>query len=159
MIRRCFTWCAATWNRIPLKRRAIPYLAGIPGAGAAFLPVVWALLFLTIAFLFKAYLFIWMRRTMTDKRRSLSVFGYALVDFFASLTLFAIVMAVVFGVLYWFATQGQQQTAFMVTVDRAAIGGGCAIIVASGIAVAYEMRRAAGHGLSVHIDTAPSGVD
>lgn len=158
MIRRLLTRCADRWHRIHMKRRAVPYLAGIPGAGAAFLPTALALLFLTIAFLFKAALFVWMRHRMTDDRRQLTIFGYALVDFFSSLTLFAGVMAGVFGVLYVFATQGKEQPGFMVTIDRAAIGGGCAIIVASGIAVAYEMRRAAGHRLSVHIE-APDGAD
>lgn len=146
-----------------LKRRAIPFafagavvvMTALPlAAGWLERPqaIKYALLFCTIVFLFKAALFSVMRARMTTKQRELTVFGTALVDVFTGLITLAVVFAAVFGVLFYLAdTRGQQPSWFRITYLSAIAGAG-SLIIATGVAVLYEMRRVGGD-LAVHEDS------
>jgi hypothetical protein len=111
---------------------------------------LWTLLLAAGVFAFKSALFFWMRYRMTTDRRRLTTFGMALVDFFTALTVLAVVLAVTFTVnaAYAWGDPSPPPVATR-TIMRACIVGAGVLVVATGIAAAWEMRRA-GLTLSVH---------
>lgn len=173
MISRCLTWCAtivrrldgwcgAVWNDIPRKRRAVPFVVATIVAVPVTTPlwVDWmtdrqanllTFFFCSVVFLFKAFLFGRMRARMTGEQRALTVFGWALIDFFTGLIALAIVFAVVYGALFAAVARNWLLPDWFAIASRASIVWAGALILACGVAVEYEMRRVAGR-LAVHVD-------
>lgn len=158
------------WPRIPRpRRRLIPIAIGIGVFVVAFVPYQtgimsddtanrWTIILACFGFSFKGAEYVAMRRRMTGRGQKLSVFGLALIDWFTALALFALTMAAVFGITYYYALGCdplRPQTCappFIVrTLNRAAIDGAVAFAVATGAAAWWEMRRAGEH-LAVHTD-------
>lgn len=102
-------------------------------------------------FAFMAVMFGWLRYRMVTDSRPMTVFGLSLVDFFTAHIVLAAVWSGVYLVLFWWAKThpGEVQPTDIRTINRATIIAGGALIVSTGIAVAYELRRA-GIDLAVH---------
>lgn len=146
-----------------MRRRTIPFalallvlLVGLAplkiGAINAEQADIWTLILASFVFAFKSGLFAWMRYRMVTDTRRLTVFGLALVDFFTALTVMAIVLAAVFMVTFVYAYQGTTPLSIgLRTLNRACIVSAGVLVIATGTAAAFEMRRA-GIKLSVHED-------
>jgi hypothetical protein len=156
-------------NRRRLRRRMLPILFAIVVAAISSLPI-WtdwfsdrgaSLLTLGIAaggFVFKSALFSYMRHRMASESRRLTLFGEALVDYFTALVVLDLVMVLVFGTLFLLTyrmTNNLKPIPMWLTIaNRSAINGGVALIAATGLAVAFEMRSV-GARLDVHEDRPP----
>lgn len=142
-----------------MKRRFVPFGIAAGVLAVCLSPLVvsmdqntadrYTVLIAAIVFACKAVLFYWIRHRMRTDPRPMTFFGVTLLDFFAALTAFAVSLAVVYGYLFWLAIEGHRLDGTIRTIQRAAIVSGGALIVATGIAVAVELRRS-GPLLSVH---------
>lgn len=152
-------------NRRRFWRRLIPVVFALAVTAVSSVPI-WSdrfsgrganLLTLGIAvavFIFKSALFAYMRRRMVLETRRLTMFGRALVDYFSALVLLDLVMAMVFSTLFWLSSREVLIPRWLTLANRSAINGGAALILGTGLAVAWEMR-AAGARLDVHEDRPP----
>lgn len=143
-----------------LRRRFIPPVFAISVAAVSSLPI-WTdwftdrganLLSLGIAvagFLFKATLFSYMRHRMATEDRRLTVFGRSIVDHWTGIVVFDAAMAGVFATLFLLTLAAEQTPRWLVLANRSAINGGVALVIATGTAVAWEMRKS-GARLRVH---------
>lgn len=149
-----------------MRRRLIPPLIAsiVLGIGAAltFTEVLsdetadlGLLGFCAIVFAFKFALFVWMRQRMRNNIKGLTVFGLAITDWFLSLAILAAVLTYVFAQLWWIGTSGSAQDGGPLVseelrkINRSLIAVSGMLVVLTGGAVAYEMRKA-GENLSVH---------
>lgn len=146
-----------------LMRRLIPVGVALTLTGLALYPALtdmvtesewlrWSLLLLAGMFLFKTMVFTWMRQTMVDQTRRLTVFGCALVDFFTAIVVCDLLLVYLFFTGYLAAREGRQTASFTVRVmGRSGLVGGVSLVLGTGFAVAWEMRRAKGH-VRVHVE-------
>jgi apolipoprotein N-acyltransferase len=147
-----------------LRRRVIPLVIALAFGLAAFSPVVsgwpsdpvadkWTLFAVAWMFAFKAGLFWWMRQRMHDGIRRLTRFGAALVDFFTGVVFCDLALVVVIAVAYWYARScacAKPTSPYWLRLsDRSVLIAGVALVISTGGAVAFEMRRAYPH-LNVH---------
>jgi len=101
----------------------------------------WTLLNLCLGYVVKSFMFWYMRQRMVGDRRRLTFFGWSLADFFAALTVLAVILAIVTAVTY-LAVLGGHQPAFSLRLfNRLAINFGVWLVNGTGLAVLYEMRR------------------
>lgn len=140
-----------------LRRRLIPLILSLLSTGAMVYPVVtnlvsekdwlqWSLLILSAIFTFLAIIFFWMRQTMVEQTRRLTIFGVALVDFFGSIVLATLFLVYLFFEGYLAVRGGHQTSSFTVRlVGRSGLVGACVFIMSTGVVVAYEMRKAKGN--------------
>lgn len=150
-----------------LRRRAIPFLVFVLVIAATSLPIwsgkfdrkeanQWTIGFVIAVFAFKAALFYAMRRRIAPPHRTLTSFGYSIIDFFFALVLFAMTFAGVFIAAYHFAVHPVVISGcpgpprWFQLYSRTAIAGVGALIIATGSAVFYEMWKVAGR-LIVHV--------
>jgi hypothetical protein len=93
-----------------------------------------------------------MRRTMVDTARHLTTFGYALTDFFAAVVIGDIGLVLLFLSSYWYVVSGALTAPFLVRVaDRSVLVAGSVFVIATGVAVGFEMKEARGN-VRVHED-------
>lgn len=102
--------------------------------------------------MFKASLFYYMRHRMVSKLRRLTVFGQSIVDHWTGIVIFDIVMAGVFATLFSLTIDSSTPPPrWLVLLNRSAINECVALVIATGIAVAWEMRKVSEEDLlSVH---------
>lgn len=152
-------------------RRFIPMVAGIVAGLLGAFPIWYTgiaewkanqttLSALILMFMVKGAVFWWMRHRMVAKGLPFTVFGLALIDFFAAIVVGDVAIDVVFGVGWIYAQrchclQGAIPY-WLRTGDRALLIGAVAYVIACAAAVAYEMRRA-GWALAVHHDQRDRG--
>jgi hypothetical protein len=120
---------------------SIPIWSGVFSERAA---TLWTIFFLVVIFLFKTVLFWWMRRRMTEPGRVLTNFGQAILDFFTALILFSLTFSIIFGLTYYYALSEQIQPDWLRLYNRVAIAGVGSLVIGTGVAVAWEMRRIRG---------------
>ena len=111
----------------------------------------WTLFNLAIGYLVKSIIFWYMRRRMVGDRRELTIFGYALADFFLALTILAIFFFLVTSSMYLYLLFGDLQPFSIRLANRLLINFGVWLTNGTGVAVLYEMRRAES-SLNVHIE-------
>lgn len=103
----------------------------------------------------KTALFLWMRHRMCTNPKGLTVFGKAIVDWFAFLALMAVILTYIFALLlYQTVTNDTSAYVFSHTVrvvNRLLLASSGVLVIIGGVAVAYEMKLA-GMNLSVHIE-------
>lgn len=145
----------------PPSRRLVPIVLGLSVTTGIGIPLafgwitessanVWTFLFSSILFTIKAILFFWMRYEMCRPSRVLTVFGAALVDFFAGLILFSLIFGVTFFVFFLYARNGHVISNNFRLANRLAIDGAGVYILITGAVVAWEMHKA-GPQMNVHV--------
>lgn len=151
-----------------MHRRWIPPIFALAVTTVSSLPI-WSgwfsdraanLLSLGIAafgFIFKAFLFGYMRRRMAAGNRRLTVFGRAIVDHWSAIVVFDVAIAGVFLTLFLLTLAAGKVPLWLVLANRSAINGGVALVIATGSAVAWEMHKIRENdALAVHeADAAP----
>lgn len=148
-----------------LRRRLVPPLIALLFGLATVSPLLtnwpsegnankWTLFGLAGMFVFKAVLFWWMRQRMCAGIRVLTRFGAALVDWFTAIVLADLALVLVFGIAYWYARDGRISPLWLRLSDRSALVAGGVLVIATGAAVAYEMR-VSGATLRVHVEPEP----
>lgn len=147
---------------VPLKRRAIPFVAAVAVASTIPAPPLvnwvgdqranlWSALVLTVGFAFLAMLFGVMRDQMTDDRGPLTVFGTALIDFFSALVVLFAVLSGTFGLVFVFGVRGTVELPIWFRLaSRAGIAGGVVLTIGTGIAMLWEMAQVRDH-IIVHV--------
>lgn len=94
-----------------------------------------------VGFFLKALLFSYMRHRMVTTKRKLTIFGQAIVDHWSGIMVFDASMVLVFFTLFLLNFAYRTVHHWLVIVNRSAINGGVALVVATGIAVAWEMHK------------------
>lgn len=144
-----------------MRRRAIPYAA----AGASVLVAGYLFFvapvdettanlataaYLALVFYVKSGMHFWMRRRMKRRGRDLTVFGYALTDYFVGLVVLAAALALSLSAAAWYAGHGADvQPGIVRALSRVALVGAGTLVLGTAAATGYEMRRA-GEPLAVH---------
>lgn len=146
-----------------MKRRIIPPALSLIALLATAIPAIndwisekewllWTLAILAGLFVFTAGLFFWMRWTMIDQRRRLTIFGRALIDFFGAIVICFLGLALLFGSTYGALERGYLTLPFWARVaDRSILVSGTVFVMSTGVAVAFEMHKARGH-VRVHFE-------
>lgn len=149
-------------THMPRRRRLIPPVGAILMTGVAALPIWWegfstvqanrwSLASMILVFSFIAALFYTMRARMVARRRTLTVFGQALVDYFTALVVLSFTMIAVWSTLLVLSIRLDPAPDWLSLLNRALISGSGTLIVLTGAAVFYELHRA-GNNPSVHLD-------
>lgn len=152
------------WDEVPHKRRYVPPAGALVMTLVASLPIWWgdfsavqanrwSLVALILVFVFMGALFYTMRSRMTSSARHLTIFGQALVDYFSALVGLSGTMVVVWTTLLALSISLRPTPNWLGTLNRALIAGSGTLIVLTGAAVFYELKRAGGRP-SVHVDDA-----
>lgn len=150
-------WLHNRFDSVDMKRRLIPMGIGLFAFGVcvstAFeewvsenLWIEWTAFVLSGLFLFKSFLFFWMRQTMIEQTRKLTIFGWALCDFFLAITLGDLFLTYTFALAWWALHNSQLTPSFSWRVfGRSGLIGASFFVISTGVAVGFEMKKAAGH--------------
>lgn len=140
--------------RLRLRRRVLPFMAATVVAVLAALPTIfperfdrrdallWTFVFLTAVFGFKAYEFGLIAWRISRHGERLTVFGLSLVDFFRGLAVLALSFASLWGVWAWYTYHEEGIPGQTVEWFRIILTWGGSLVMFTGFAVDFEMRRA-----------------